>query len=497
MDLEGLDICLLTDQDLDAGLPLPADDWPCDPRPYLPEAQWLVQPLEKEDAVPTLLEVARQGFDVYFNLCDGAWDEARPGIEVVQTLERIDAAFTGAHSGFFEPSRESMKRVCDALGIHAPEAVIIDSDVDIERAADTLRFPLFVKHPSSYASSGLIPQSKVDTAEELWTQVARMRHLFHGALVEEFIEGDEYTVLVAENPADPGHPITYQPLVYRFPEGETFKHEDLKWVNYAGLDAAPVVDAELDARLRSDAARFFTGLDGSGYARCDVRVDAEGRPFMLELNPNCGLFYPPSDPSSADLILQWDPAGHTGFVRTVVEAALTRHARGRRSWAVRRLNGQGYGLVATRTIGPDETILSLEGQSHELVRRDRIEAVADPGVRRRLLRGAWPLTRDLWAAWPRDPMGWRPLNHSCEPTAWISGLEVRSRTALDPGDEITVDYATLYDEILPDFRCSCGATGCRGVVRGSDWRTGVVERYGPHVSSYIRGLRSENGVTGG
>ena len=93
MEFEGLHICLLTDQDLDAGLPLPADDWPCDPRPYLPEADWLVQPLEKEDAVPTVMEVARQGFDVYFNLCDGAWDEARPGIEVVRTLDRSPLEF--------------------------------------------------------------------------------------------------------------------------------------------------------------------------------------------------------------------------------------------------------------------------------------------------------------------------------------------------------------------------------------------------------------------
>ncbi len=494
MEFEGLHICLLTDQDLDSGLPLPADDWPCDPRPYLPEASWLVQPLEKEDGVPTLLEVARQGFDVYFNLCDGAWDEARPGIEVVQTLERLGVPFTGAHSGFFEPSREAMKRVCDALGIPAPEAVEIVGDRDVDRAADTLRFPLIVKHPSSYASAGLIPASRVTTADELRTQVERMLRLYHGALVEEFVDGDEFTVLVSENPDPEGAPIAYQPLRYRFPEGETFKHEDLKWVHYHGLDAGPVTDARLDAVLRDDAARFFAGMDGSGYARCDVRVDPDGRAFMLELNPNCGLFYPPTDPSSADLILQWDPAGHEGFVRSVVESALARHARRRPAWEVRRHDGRGYGLVAARSVAEGETILGLEGTSHELVRRERIEAVADPRARRRLLRGAWPLTRDIWVAWPRDPMGWRPLNHACDPSAWISGLEVRARRDLDPGDEITVDYATLYDEILPDFHCTCGTRGCRGTVRGSDWRSDVVTRYGAQVSDYIRARRQAEGA---
>ncbi len=39
-----LNICLLTTQDLDAD-PFPEDDWPCDPRPFLPEAQWDVATL--------------------------------------------------------------------------------------------------------------------------------------------------------------------------------------------------------------------------------------------------------------------------------------------------------------------------------------------------------------------------------------------------------------------------------------------------------------------
>ena len=36
------------------------------------------------------------GFDVFINLCDGAWDEDRAGIEVAQTLERLGLVFTGA-----------------------------------------------------------------------------------------------------------------------------------------------------------------------------------------------------------------------------------------------------------------------------------------------------------------------------------------------------------------------------------------------------------------
>ena len=46
---------------------------------------------------------------------------------------------------------------------------------------------------------------------------------------------------------------------------------------------------------------------------------------MLEINPNCGVFYPPTDPGSADLCLLRDPEGHEGFARLLVSAALIRH----------------------------------------------------------------------------------------------------------------------------------------------------------------------------
>ena len=108
----------------------------------------------------------------------------------------------------------------------------------------------------------------------------------HGAaLIEEFIEGTECTVLVAENPEDPPHPKTYTPIQYRFPEGETFKHADMKWVDYDRMSAFPVGDPDLDARLRDVSARFFVALEGASFGRCDLRVDRSGTPFMLEINP--------------------------------------------------------------------------------------------------------------------------------------------------------------------------------------------------------------------
>jgi D-alanine-D-alanine ligase len=68
--------------------------------------------------------------------------------------------------------------------------------------------------------------------EDLKKRAAIMMKSDGRALIEEFIEGREYTCLAAENPDDPEHPLTFQPVEFIFPEGETFKHYNMKWVDY-------------------------------------------------------------------------------------------------------------------------------------------------------------------------------------------------------------------------------------------------------------------------
>jgi D-alanine-D-alanine ligase-like ATP-grasp enzyme len=317
-------ICLLTNQDLLAD-PFPADDWPCDPRPFYPGAHWEVECLEKSTSVERVTRRIQQGFDLFFNLCDGAVNQSTPGIEVVKTLEAHGVAFTGATSEFYEPTREAMKLACRTEGIDTPHYVLARCEADVELAAHVLRFPLIVKHYSSYSSVDLSRRSRVCSPAGLRQQTRKIVRRHDAALIEEFIEGTECTVLVAENPDDPARPKTYTPIQYRFPEGETFKHEDMKWVNFAEMAAFPVDDPILDARLRDVSARFFLALKGASFGRCDLRIDRRGAAFMLEINPNCGVYYLPKDAGSADLCLLHDPEGHAGFTRQLIRAALHRH----------------------------------------------------------------------------------------------------------------------------------------------------------------------------
>lgn len=322
-----LRICLLTNQDLDE-VPFPNGDWPCDPRPYLPRANWHLEVLEDKAQGPVRTrELIEEGFDLFFNLCDGAvGQDDEPGVEVVMALEEAGVPFTGARSDFYEPTRMEMKEACARAGIPTPRAVLVEKEADIERVLDELRFPMFVKHYNSYASVDLSRHSKVQSPAGLRRQLRKIMSRHGAALVEEFIAGTECTVLVGENADDPAQPHLYTPVEYRFPQGETFKHEKLKWEEFDGLKALPIQDPEL-ARVVSEAsAKFFLELNGSSFGRSDVRVTPEGEPYMLEMNANCGLYYPEDAPGSADLCLRFDPVGHRGFTERLVAAAMSRAA---------------------------------------------------------------------------------------------------------------------------------------------------------------------------
>jgi hypothetical protein len=151
---------------------------------------------------------------------------------------------------------------------------------------------------------------------------------------------------------------------------------------------------------------------------------------MLEINPNCGIYYPASDPGSADLCLLNDPEGHAGFTRRIVDAAFRRHRERRGGWEVRATGPDGYGVFATRDYAPGERVIRFEERPHVLVTRSRVESEWDERRTDWFRRYAWPLTDEVWVTWDEDPERWRPIDHSCDPTAWLDGLDVVARTSI-------------------------------------------------------------------
>ena len=483
-------VCVLycSDEVSPEGEPEPARA-PTELAAYGPRHEYAYHELKKATAVRDLQLLARRDFDVFLNLCDGAWDEARPGVEVIGALERLELAFTGAHASFYEPSREAMKLVCRYLDIRFPRGVSVRRRDDAALVTSRLRFPLIVKHPNSYNSIGLTPASKVHTAMELEEQIGLMTGRFGAALVEEFVDGREFTVLVAGQ-AEPGPtPKAYAPVECVLPPGETFKHYDLKWRDYELLQWRPVTDDALAQELVEISAALFQGLGGSGYARCDIRVASTGIPHMLEINPNCSVFYPPDAPGGADAVLLCIPGGHEDFIETILGEAMARRRASRRRYVVEHESERaGYGMYATTSIAPRERISRGEEAPHTLVTRAHAAANWPARERRWLEQYGYPLNDEVLVAWSSDPEQWTPINHSCDPNAWIEGLDLVARRPIEAGEQITVEYATFLAGTGESFDCHCGADACRGTVTPEDWQLPEIRRrYRDHCSAYIVG----------
>ncbi len=450
--------------------------------------------VDKARAVRQVVELSRRDFDLFLNLCDGAWDEDRPGIEVVQTLERQGMPFTGASSNFYEPSRETMKRVCHFWGIKVPAFVFAADEESIELAASLLTFPLITKHPNSYGSIGLTKESRVETPAALRAQARKMIAAFGGTMIEEFIEGREFSVLVVENADDALKPFAYYPVEFCFPRGESFKYFDLKWRDYEAMTCVQCDDDELAERLMESSRQLFVGLNGSGYGRCDIRVNAQGELFMLEINPNCDVAYPLDEAGSADLILLHEPWGHRDFFERVIAAGLKRHRKQQQKWKLVMDSKGHYGTYAAATIEAGEIIQTHEEESHVLVSRTHVSQNWNEMQQRWFSQYAYPLTDEIFVSWSQEPEQWKPINHSCDPNAWLAGLNLVARRRIPAGSEITMDYATFYNELMAEFTCACDSPDCRLIIRGTDFKEPFMDRYENHVSDYIRTKRQASEV---
>ncbi|MFP4227586.1 MAG: D-alanine--D-alanine ligase [Salinivenus sp.] len=155
--------------------------------------------------------------------------------------------------------------------------------------ADLPPFPLFVKPRHEGTSKGITPESRVDTVEALRRQVDRIASTYEQhALVERFVEGGgEFTVAVV------GHnPPEALPVLQRGVEPTTgiglhaLEHRGAPTAeNEWDYELGGTLDDELEAQLQSLALRLFDKLECRDFARADFRVDAEGQPWVLEVNP--------------------------------------------------------------------------------------------------------------------------------------------------------------------------------------------------------------------
>jgi D-alanine-D-alanine ligase-like ATP-grasp enzyme len=437
----------------------------------IPEAETDTVFLNKLTTYKQLKELGSRGYDVFVNLCEGYLEWEVPSIDVIYSLEILQLPFTGPTTKLYDPPKELMKYVAYCEGVHTPAYILVKSKEDLEEAHRTLRYPLFVKPAKAGDSLGIDEHSLVHNREELEEKVNAVWPEYKELLIEEYIAGREFTVLVAANATPEGTCTVFRPLEYVFPEGRSFKTYALKTSELHPDCNVPCSEPELDGRLRQAAEGIFRSFNGRGYARMDFRVDAQNRIWFLEVNFTCSVFYKDGYEGSADYILKYDGIGQAGFLRHIIAEGIARHEQIHKKYYIKGNSIAGYGIYANRDIEANELIFKGEERGQRVATRRWIETHWNEKEKENFRRYAYAVSNEVFLLWDDDPDGWAPQNHSCQPNTAYEGLNVIALQPIKRGEELTLDYASFLDEHMQPFDCHCGTPVCRGRITGTPGNT--------------------------
>ena len=192
-----------------------------------------------------------------------------------------------------------------------------------------MHFPLIVKSLFFEASAGISQASVVEDEEQLARRVQFIHEsLGTGAIVEQFIDGRELYVGVLGNERLDVLPVWEMSFAQMAENRWRIATERVKWnTQYQKKNGIMTNAAKLDAaaadHIQRIAKRAYRALDLNGYARIDLRMDEEGRAYVLEANPNPNLAYGEDFAESAEtneisyerllerivtLGMRWEPA---------------------------------------------------------------------------------------------------------------------------------------------------------------------------------------------
>ena len=434
----------------------------------LPEANIDHILLNKLTTYQQLKQLKDQQYDIYINLCEGYLEWKVPSIDVITSLDLLDLPYTGPTANLYDPTKAIMKYLAFCESVKTPAHIVIESKEEIDILPGNLQFPLFVKPAKAGDSLGVDERSKANNIEDLKKKVLSILDEFGSALVEEYIDGREFTVLVCGN--EDGKTCTsFKPVEYIFPEGFTFKTYALKTSELHPNANIGVEDKELATQLKSIAEQVFLSFNGVGYARMDFRMNNKGELFFLEINFTCSVFYADGYEGSADYILKYDGVGKRGFLERIIIEGMARHQRKQKLFSIKGNSISGYGIYAKYDLPINTLLFKGEERAQRIVTKQFVDKNWDKREQLNFRRYAYPISKDTYILWDLQPEEWSPQNHSCEANCAYQGLNVITNRAIQKGEELTLDYAEFLDHTMEPFECQCGSSKCRGLIKGKNF----------------------------
>ncbi|WP_137887791.1 D-alanine--D-alanine ligase [Pseudomonas sp. 2FE] len=195
-------------------------------------------------------------------------------------LECLEIPYTGSGvlASALAMDKLRTKQVWQSLGLSTPRHAVLASADDCRSAAMELGFPLIVKPAHEGSSIGM---AKVNSVDELIVAWQAASTYDSQVLVEQWIQGPEYTIAVLRGEVLPpiglGTPHSFYDYEAKYLASDT------QYRIPCGLDAAK------EQELKKLTARACEAVGVQGWARADVMQDAAGKFWLLEVNTVPGM----------------------------------------------------------------------------------------------------------------------------------------------------------------------------------------------------------------
>lgn len=265
--------------------------------------------------------IKRGRFDVAFNMCEGIDGVAELEPPVIAVLELFGVPYTGGSS--YTTSLCLRKHVVNALlshsGLPVPPWITLCRGGRVR----SVGYPAIIKPAAEDASIGVEQRSVVRSSRALKARVEAMLVSFDDVIVQRYVDGRELNVGIVGDVVLPIAEIDFAtmpkglwPIVTYRSKWDTGSDED--------LGSVPRCPADLPVRVANEVRRValeaWRLVGGQGFGRVDMRLDANGHPWILEVNSN------PDIAPDAGLARMARVAGieYSTLVRTICELGITR-----------------------------------------------------------------------------------------------------------------------------------------------------------------------------
>jgi len=231
-------------------------------------------------------------WDFIFNICEGMYGDGRESL-VPALLDnwQIPYVFSSPAVLALSLDKAMCKRVVRDAGIPTPDFCVIRSRTDLEKEKPA--FPLFVKPVSEGTGKGIDDHSLVSNDHDFVKVCINLLDRFNQpVLVESYLPGREFTAGVIGNGND-ARVIGVMEVVFKKEIREIYSYENKQ--NYEDIIEYKLADGELSRKCAELALNVWYATGSRDGGRVDMKLNAQGNPEFIEINPLAGLNFHDSD----------------------------------------------------------------------------------------------------------------------------------------------------------------------------------------------------------